>query len=208
MEIRCVVVMEHVNFSTDNAISKLNFDGVHVVMAMKALNKFRKALSYDLCRRHEKDLWKDLERSTDSQFTAHLSQADNCCLLCTLRQSIEKMSSKYRKRTSKSRLSPAYTHATISITHELLLYKIGSVDILLVVFYAAQKRVYTTVLNVASINMPLSTIDGVQGIERSIVVVDNDRPDARYPLPFVNVTRRLGVLLLSRAQNGSLSRDD
>ena len=103
-----------------------------------------------------------------------------------------------------SKLNPTYIHAVTSIIQNMLKFSIPADDILLITFYAAQKRCYKRWFKSVGVNIPVEqvTVEGAQGREAPFVVLDCVTPGGpQLGLGFLADMRRTNVAL-SRAEDG------
>ncbi len=86
----------------------------------------------------------------------------------------------------------------------MLSFGIPASDILLIAFYAAQKRCYIRLFKALGINIMIKSVNSSQGKGKPFVILDMVTPGApQYTMGSLNDLRRINVAL-SRTEDGLL----
>lgn len=110
----------------------------------------------------------------------------------------------YVEANAHSKINTAYIHAVQTMIMSMLEFGIPAADILLIAFYAAQKRCYLRVFKALGIDLMIRSVDASQGKEKPIVILDMVTPGGpHYTMGFLNDMKRINVAL-SRAGDGLL----
>lgn len=109
----------------------------------------------------------------------------------------------YHERGDYSSINTAYIHAVWQIVLEMISTGISEYQILIITFYAAQRRCYQRFFRAQGLNvLVVSSVDGSQGKQADFVILDNVTPGGGpYSLGFLKDLARVNVAL-SRAKDG------
>ena len=123
--------------------------------------------------------------------------------------SVEDPVTMFKEAGGFSKCNPTYIHAVLTIIESMRNFGIPLSEILLITFYAAQKRCYDRLFKARGISVrtfdtsqQIRSVDASQGRQAAFVILDCVSPGGnKYTLGFLKDLQRLNVAL-SRAEDG------